>query len=293
MWRIVLPLMASIAAVPLVVAPARVTMAGVVAGTMPGSPASMLQAGTGPSPTVDSTPSLVALSAMAVAFPHAALRPTIVSRAQWRADETKRDPRAHYANGVTAIFIHHTDTPNAYACADVPHMLRNLYTGQTRDQGWGDFGYNFLVDRCGNIYEGRAGGVDRPVVGSHTQGFNQGTAGIAAIGTFGRGTKVPAPMEHAIAALAAWKLGLRGVDPRSKVRLTSTNDKSRYPKGTSASFHAISAHRDGFATDCPGEALFARLPAIRDLAARLQGRVLREPARVQLSQALPSLGGSR
>ncbi|MFD7948579.1 hypothetical protein ACFV5K_37680, partial [Streptomyces sp. NPDC059744] len=90
-----------------------------------------------------------------------------------------------------------------------------------------------------------------------------------------------------------WKLGLRGVDPRSKVRLTSTNDKSRYPKGTSASFHAISAHRDGFATDCPGEALVARLPAIRDLAARLQGRVLREPARVQLSQALSSLGGSR
>ncbi|MET8399154.1 peptidoglycan recognition protein [Streptomyces sp900116325] len=268
-------------------------MAGVVGGTMPGSPASVLQAGTGPAPTVDATPSLVALSAMTVAFPHGALRPTIVSRAQWRADETKRDPRAHYANGVTAIFIHHTDTPNAYDCADVPHILRNLYTGQTRDQHWGDFGYNFLVDRCGNIYEGRAGGVDRPVVGSHTQGFNQGTAGIAAIGTFGGGTKVPAPMERAIAALAAWKLGLRDVDPRGKVRLTSTNDKSLYPKGTSARFYAISAHRDGFATDCPGEALFARLPAIRDLAARIQGRALREPARVPFSRAVPSLDASR
>ncbi|WP_406361655.1 peptidoglycan recognition protein [Streptomyces sp. NBC_01579] len=265
-------------------------MAGAVGGTMQGSPASVLPAGTGSAPTVD-TARPVALKAMAVAFPHAALRPAIVSRAKWRADETKRDPRAHYANGVTAIFIHHTDTPNDYNCADVPRTLRNLYTGQTRDQQWGDLGYNFLVDRCGNIYEGRAGGVDRPVVGSHTQGFNQGTAGIAAIGTFERGTKVPAPMEHAIAVLAAWKLGLRGVDPRSKVRLTSTNDKSRYPKGTSASFYAISGHRDGFATDCPGEALVARLPAIRDLAARLQGRVLREPARVQLSQALPSLDG--
>ncbi|MFF3057825.1 peptidoglycan recognition protein [Streptomyces sp. NPDC057909] len=271
-------------------APARVTMAGAVVGTMQGSPASVLPAGTGPAPTVD-TARPVALKAMAVAFPHAAIRPAIVSRARWRADETKRDPRAHYANGVTAIFIHHTDTPNDYNCADVPLTLRNLYAGQTRDQHWGDLGYNFLVDRCGNIYEGRAGGVDRPVVGSHTQGFNQGTAGIAAIGTFGRGTKVPAPMEHAIAVLAAWKLGLRGVDPRNKVRLTSTNDKSRYLKGTSANFYAISAHRDGFATDCPGEALVARLPAIRELAARLQGRVLREPARVQLSQALPSLDG--
>ncbi|MFF1900668.1 hypothetical protein ACFVW7_36895, partial [Streptomyces sp. NPDC058206] len=79
-------------------------MAGAVGGTMQGSPASVLPAGTGPAPTVD-TARPVALKAMAVAFPHAALRPAIVSRAQWRADETKRDPRAHYANGVTAIFI--------------------------------------------------------------------------------------------------------------------------------------------------------------------------------------------
>ena len=79
-------------------------------------------------------------------------------------------------------------------------------------------------------------------------------------------------MEHSIAALTAWKLGLRGVDPRSKVRLTSTNDKSRYAKGTSAEFNAVSGHRDGNETDCPGDALFARLPAIRDMAADLQGR---------------------
>lgn len=74
-------------------------------------------------------------------------------------------------------------------------------------------------------------------------------------------------MEHAIAALAAWKLGLSGIEPTSKVRLTSTNDKSRYTQGTSAQFDAISGHRDGFATNCPGEALLARLPAIRKLAA--------------------------
>ncbi|WP_240653695.1 peptidoglycan recognition protein [Streptomyces sp. AcE210] len=210
-------------------------------------------------------------------FPHTAHRPVIVSRSQWRADETQRDRHAHYAQGVAAIFIHHTDTPNDYTCEDVPRTLRNLYAGQTRDRKWGDLGYNFLVDKCGNIYEGRAGGTDRPVIGSHTIGFNQSTTGIAAIGTFGPGTPVPAAMERGIAALAAWKLGLRGVDPTSKVQLTSTNDKSRYAKGTSATFNAISGHRDGFATDCPGEALFARLPAIRQLAADLQGRSARTP----------------
>jgi hypothetical protein len=155
-----------------------------------------------------------------------------VSRSQWRADETKRDPHAHYAQGVAAIFIHHTDTPNNYRCADVPRTLRNLYTGQTRDRNWGDLGYNFLVDRCGNIYEGRAGGTDRPVIGSHAIGFNQGTVGIAAIGTFGQGTPVPAAMERGIAALAAWKLGLRGIDPTSKVRLTSVTPRGLRPHST-------------------------------------------------------------
>ncbi|MEV6162576.1 peptidoglycan recognition protein [Streptomyces sp. NPDC052052] len=230
-----------------------------------------------------------ALGATSLAFPHGAPRPAIVMRSQWRADETKRDPHAHYAQGVKAVFIHHTDSPNNYDCDDVPGTVRNLYTGQTRDRQWGDLGYNFLVDKCGTIYEGRAGGTDRPVVGSHTLGFNQDTTGIAAIGTFDRGTPVPAPMERAIAALAAWKLGLSGIDPTSKVRLTSTSDKSRYPAGTSAAFNAISGHRDGYATSCPGEALFARLPAIRSLAARLQGRPLPAPAGATLPSDLPIL----
>ncbi|WSQ62624.1 peptidoglycan recognition protein [Streptomyces sp. NBC_01217] len=230
-----------------------------------------------------------ALGATSVAFRPAAPRPAIVSRTQWRADETKRDRHAHYAKKVMAVFIHHTDTPNGYDCADVPRTLRNLYTGQTRDRSWGDLGYNFLVDKCGTIYEGRAGGADRPVVGSHTLGFNQGTVGIAAIGTFGSGTTVPAVMEQAIAALAAWKLGLSGIDPTSKVRLTSTNDQSRYPKGTSTEFDAISAHRDGFATNCPGEALFSQLPAIRTMAARLQGKSLRAPSGAGLPASLRNL----
>lgn len=276
-------------AVPLMAAPPGVTTARAVGDATPEGPLAVWRAGAVPESAVDSALPFPALGARSVAFPRAAPRPAIVLRTQWRADETKRDPHAHYAQGVTAVFIHHTDTPNGYDCADVPRTLRNLYTGQTRDQRWGDLGYNFLVDKCGTIYEGRAGGTDRPVVGSHTLGFNQGTTGIAAIGTFGRGTPVPAAMERAIAALAAWKLGLNGIEPTSKVRLTSTNDKSRYTKGTSSEFDAISGHRDGYATNCPGEALFARLPAIRKIAAGLQGRSPRAPSGVALPAGLRSL----
>ncbi|MFB6818010.1 N-acetylmuramoyl-L-alanine amidase [Streptomyces sp. NPDC056347] len=264
-------------ALPLLAAPAGVTVARPARDRAPQPPlaAGRLEAAVRPSRAERPFP---AFGAMRMAPPRSAPRPAIVPRAGWRADETRRDPYAKYAGGVGAVFVHHTDTPNDYDCADVPRTLRNLYDGQTGDLHWGDMGYNFLVDRCGTVYEGRAGGVDRPVVGSHTLGFNRGTTGVAAIGTFGPGTPVPAAMERAIAAVAAWKLGLSGVDPLGKARLTSTNDNSRYPKGTSASFDAISGHRDGFATNCPGEALFARLPAIRKLAADLQTKAAAAPA---------------
>lgn len=204
--------------------------------------------------------------------PHTAALPRIVPRADWLADAAYRRPPARYADRVTAVFIHHTDSPNVYDCADTPRIIRFLYAGQAGGRNWDDIGYNFLVDRCGTIYEGRAGGVDKAVVGAHAQGFNRGTAGIAAIGTFTAGTPVPPSMTKSIAALSAWKLGLANIDPRSRVRLTSTNSLSRFRKGRTAEFNAIAAHRDEYETYCPGQALMAELPEIRQRAAALQGR---------------------
>src|SRR5881275_680433 len=127
-----------------------------------------------------------------------------------------------------------SDSPNRYDCAEAPRIIRHLYAGQTGARQWDDIGYNFLVDRCGTIYEGRAGGVDRPVTGAHTQGFNHRTTGIAALGTFTAGVTVPKAMTDAIATLAAWKLGLADIDPRAEVRLVSSNSLSRYRTGSTA-----------------------------------------------------------
>ncbi|MFI9773879.1 peptidoglycan recognition protein [Streptomyces sp. NPDC051956] len=216
-------------------------------------------------------PPVLSLAA-APARRHTAALPRIVPRADWLADAAYRRPPARYADRVTAVFIHHTDSPNAYDCADTPRIIRYLYAGQAGGRNWDDIGYNFLVDKCGTIYEGRAGGVGKAVVGAHAQGFNQGTAGIAAIGTFTAGTPVPPAMVKSIAVLSAWKLGLANVDPRSRVRLTSTNSLSRFPKGRTTEFNAIAAHRDEYETYCPGQALMAALPEIRQRAAALQGR---------------------
>lgn len=202
-----------------------------------------------------------------------AARPEIVPRSAWLSGDARRaQPPPRYDDKVVAVFVHHTDSPNGYDCADTPRIIRYLYAGQTGSRDWDDIGYNFLVDRCGTIYEGRAGGVDRAVTGAHTQGFNHRTAGIAALGTFTAGVPVPKAMTDAIAAIAAWKLGLSETDPRSTVPLTSSNNLSRYSRGTTADLPAIAGHNEGYMTTCPGAALSARLPDIRETAARLQGR---------------------
>ena len=205
--------------------------------------------------------------------PHTAPKPHIVPRSAW-LDALSRhaQPPPRYDDKVVAVFVHHTDSPNGYDCADAPRIIRYLYAGQTGVRDWDDIGYNFLVDHCGTIYEGRAGGVDRAVTGAHTQGFNHRTAGIAAIGTFTSGMAVPRAMTEAIAALAAWKLGLADVDPRGEARLVSSNNLSRYASGTTAVLPALAGHKDGYMTSCPGAALLARLPEVRGEAARLQGR---------------------
>ncbi|WP_078878473.1 peptidoglycan recognition protein [Streptomyces sp. NBRC 110035] len=216
-------------------------------------------------------PSSAAVTAREAAA-HTAPRPPIVSRAAWVGDAGREQPPPRYDDEVVAVFVHHTDSPNDYDCAEAPIHIRNVYEGQTSAREWDDIGYNFVVDRCGTIYEGRAGGTDRPVTGAHTQGFNHRTTGIAALGTFTAGVPVPHAMERAIAELAAWKLGLSGTDPRSDVRLVSSNGRSRYAAGTTAMLPALAGHTDGFMTSCPGAALQARLPKIREMAAELQSR---------------------
>lgn len=169
------------------------------------------------------------------------------------------------------VFVHHTDTGNGYSCADSPAVIRSIYQYHVVSNGWRDIGYNFLVDRCGTIYEGRAGGVARSVLGAHTLGFNTDSAGVAALGTY-TSAEPPQAQVDGITKIAAWKLGLGSRDAAGTATLTSASNSSRYPQGTSHTFHAISGHRDAFATDCPGDTLYTRLGDIRSRATHLQGR---------------------
>ncbi|MFJ4873520.1 N-acetylmuramoyl-L-alanine amidase [Streptomyces sp. NPDC088757] len=206
----------------------------------------------------------------AAAAPYVGPRPAIITRKGWGADESIREKTFVYTNTIKAAFVHHSATGNNYTCAQAPSVLRSIYRYHVLSSGWRDFGYNFAVDKCGNIYEGRAGGVDKPVLGAHTLGFNTSTMGIAVLGTFSK-TAPPAASVAAVARLTAWKLGLHGINPVGTVTLTSGGG-NLYAKGTKVKFHAIAGHRDGFATDCPGSLLYGKLGTARTSAASYQGR---------------------
>jgi len=184
-------------------------------------------------------------------------KPLIYSRAQWGADESKRDGRPSYFE-VHGGFVHHTVNANDYRRRDVPAIIRSIYAYHTQSRGWSDIGYNFLVDRFGRIWEGRYGGVDRPVVGAHTLNYNSYSFAMSAIGNFEL-VQPSSRMIQAYAALMAWKLSLHGVSAASTVQRIGTKD-----------FQAINGHRDAASTACPGKYLFAQIPEIRRLAALAQ-----------------------
>jgi hypothetical protein len=189
--------------------------------------------------------------------------PAYVTRAQWGADEGMMTWPPEYSPTTKAVTIHHTAESNDYSPEQSAAIVRGIYAYHAKKNGWGDIGYNALVDKYGTIYEGRAGGLDRPVVAAHSGGFNRETFGIAMMGNLSDVAPTPAELTS-VEKLAAWKLGGMYRDVAAKVSLTSNGGgTSKYAKGSTATVDAVFAHRDVGNTACPGNAGFAAMDTIR------------------------------
>jgi hypothetical protein len=186
--------------------------------------------------------------------------PPVYLRSAWGANAPISAPS--YTAGIKMAFVHHTAGPNNYSAAEVPGIIRGIQAyEQSPAQGYNDIAYNFLVDKFGRIWEGRGGGIDRPVLSAATGGFNSFTVSVAAIGDF-TSTSAPQAMVDGIAQVVGWKLGVSGISPFATATLTSTGN-DRFPAGTSVTFNAVSGHRDSKPTECPGTQLYVRLGEIR------------------------------
>jgi hypothetical protein len=185
--------------------------------------------------------------------------PLILSRASWRADERIRRGKPDYADAVRFAVVHHTAGSNSYTRAQSASIVRGIQRYHVLANGWDDIGYNFLVDKYGQIFEGRWGGVDQNVVGAHAQGFNTGSTGVALIGNYDATTATPAA-RAALTRLLAWRLDVAHVDPTTTFSWRSTGNP-KFPAGRTVTLRTISGHRDTGYTTCPGSNLYGALPS--------------------------------
>ncbi|MGN2634862.1 N-acetylmuramoyl-L-alanine amidase [Nocardia takedensis] len=193
--------------------------------------------------------------------------PNVISRAQWGADESLRCEEPTYDDGLGGVTVHHTAGRNDYSKAESAGIVRAIYTYHARTLGWCDIGYNALVDKYGQIFEGRAGGLDRPVQGAHAGGFNENTAGVAFMGNH----ETEAPSEAAITAAGnfiGWRTRVAGLDPRGQTTMWSEGTEfTPYAQGESVDLPIVFAHRDVGHTTCPGDAAYGLMDRLRDIAA--------------------------
>nr|WP_231126245.1 N-acetylmuramoyl-L-alanine amidase [Motilibacter aurantiacus] len=203
--------------------------------------------------------------------------PAIVTRAQWGADESLRGRTPNYTGTPKIGFVHHTASTNSYSAETAAAQVRAIYAYHTKVNKWSDIGYNFLVDKFGTVYEGRAGGIDRAVLGAHTGGFNSDSFGVSALGNYDT-TDAPGPMVESISQVLAWKLASAYRDPNASVTVTSAGGgTSRYRSGERATVPVVAGHRDVGATACPGRYLYDDLPAIRSRVTELMGPSFFDP----------------
>jgi hypothetical protein len=209
-----------------------------------------------------------ALAASTTAYPSAANRPPIISREAWGADPAYLDWLPEYAP-VQRMVLHHTVTAGG---GNPVAEVQAIYYYHAVTRGWGDIGYNYLVDPYGNIYEGRYGGDD--VIGAHTARWNTGALGVALLGCYdphdcSTGQTPSASALDAIADLMAWTASRRVIDPRQQVTFSNVYGDPALSLSRLAGHRDYRQYLDGQwynATACPGDTLYAELPALRDEA---------------------------
>lgn len=206
---------------------------------------------------IDPGASTADASPTAVASIRAAGGPAILPRSAWGADESMMTWTPSQGR-VTGAVIHHTAGTNNYSPEQVPAILRGIYAFHSQTKGWGDIGYNFLVDKYGRTWEGRSGGTTLATVGAHAVNYNSAMTGISVMGDY-TSTGITQAAWDAVVDVTAWKLAIHGV----RVTDSTSVNGGTYP--------AVVGHRDVGQTSCPGQQIYGRLGELRNAMSARQG----------------------
>ncbi|MFW6599471.1 N-acetylmuramoyl-L-alanine amidase [Propionibacteriaceae bacterium Y2011] len=186
-------------------------------------------------------------------------RPPVITRAGWGANESWRCTDIDIDDTIKGVVVHHTAGSNSYSRSQSASIVRDVYSYHARTLGWCDIGYNFLIDKYGQIFEGRAGGMDVPVHGAHATSWNTDTMGVSFMGNYETALP-PAVMLEAGAKIIAWKLDAFQREAKGNVTLAGKT------------VPIIFRHGDVMQTACPGRHITSRMGALRDnVAAKMGG----------------------
>lgn len=222
----------------------------------------------GPEATISQNTQLSTMSATATAAAKNPVTPKLgsgapayVSRAKWGSKESSVRGTSS-ADHLKAVVIHHTAGTNTYSKSQSAQIIRGIQAYHVGTLGWADIGYNMLVDKYGQIFEGRGGGLHRNIVGAHAYGFNTGTFGISVLGDYSS-TTLPSAGRKAIGKVAGWKL-LSTFQRSVTAKVSWTpGTGTRFPAGKKVSLPRIMGHRDVNFTECPGLNLYKQFGTVR------------------------------
>ncbi len=203
--------------------------------------------------------------------------PRIHPREDWAGTTRRYAPkgrmRRERPGDVRYLLAHHGATRNSYTRDGTVGRLRSYYDLHTRGaRDWFDIAYNFLVDRFGRIWEGRAGSLEEPVIGSASygnQGFDQKVCWIGDHSSVKPTLRARASM----VSIMAWLADRYDIDTRPGTLVTFTSRGSnRWPEGARVTTRTIEGHRRMSVTSCPGDAAY---PFVRGVLPRRVTRLRR------------------
>jgi PKD repeat protein len=185
--------------------------------------------------------------------------PTIIPRANWCGGSAPcADVNAAYTVtniSPTHVVMHHGASPNTYT--DGQAVVRSYWNYHVNTLGWADIGYNYLIDKYGNFYQGRRN-LNLPnqdVRGAHAGNANGGSIGMNFLGNLDVTIATTVQLQKLYEFLAWW-FNHKSYDPLSSAGMTTQSH------GWQIEQRFVTHNKIG-STACPGTDMISRMQNIR------------------------------
>ena len=204
-------------------------------------------------------------------------QPPIIARSAWAQGRARPAGPANYGT-IKLAFVHHTDNPNGYSRGDVPALLLAIFDYHRYVRGFFDIAYNFIIDAFGRDL----GGARRRHRRARDRRPRRAASTPSRPGSrcWARSCPWSRRRRRSARSSGCWRGSSPCTGSRSLGKVTVVVDPADafytpFRPGAHVLLPRVAGHRDGDLTDCPGNAFYDRLPAIRPRIAQLAGSARR------------------